>query len=97
MQNPYLINNKLQESDRNILKDKIINILNISYKFNHTPVLGASGCGAWKNPPKEIALIYKEIIDQEYCGVFDKIVFSILDNNKNNNITNYDIFKNILE
>jgi uncharacterized protein (TIGR02452 family) len=104
LRNPYLTEeNKINETDKNILKDKIRNILNISYKYNHIPVLGALGCGAWQNPPEEVAKIYKEVLE-EYKGVFEKIIFSILENTKKNyilkyesNKSNYNIFLNILE
>ena len=43
-------------------------------------VLGALGCGAFKNPPFEIANLFRQVI-MKYAGYFNTIFFSILDNN----------------
>lgn len=53
-------------------------------------ILGALGCGAFQNPPKHIARMFKEIIfDEGYNKQFDNIVFAIIDNEHTNN---YKIF-----
>lgn len=58
-------------------------------------VLGAMGCGAFQNPPLEVARIYKEVLDEEeWSGVFDEIVFAVLDTRGE---ANYRIFRDALE
>ena len=58
-------------------------------------VLGAMGCGAFQNPPSEVARIYKEVLEEtEWNGVFDEIVFAVLDTRGEGN---YAIFRNSLE
>ena len=53
-------------------------------------VLSALGCGAYHNPPEEIAKIFEEIITNEFAYSFDSIVFAILDDTNSNH--NFDIF-----
>lgn len=48
-------------------------------KGHDTVILGAFGCGAFKNPPQAVAKIYKEVIDKQFQRAFKKIVFAILE------------------
>lgn len=58
--------------------NKIRLILDIAARFNHDcVVLSAFGCGAYKNPTNEIAEIFREVICEEFNGVFLRIVFAI--------------------
>ena len=41
-------------------------------------VLGAWGCGAFCNPPHEVAQIFREELEQR-AGAFDCVVFAIYD------------------
>ncbi|KAJ5679804.1 hypothetical protein N7462_008048 [Penicillium macrosclerotiorum] len=57
-------------------------------------ILGAMGCGAFQNPPAEVARIYKEVLDEaEWNGVFEEIVFAVLDTR---NEGNYALFRDTL-
>lgn len=57
-------------------------------------VLGAMGCGAFQNPPSEVARIYKEVLEEtEWNGVFEEIVFAVLDTRGE---SNHRIFSNAL-
>ena len=68
----------LNENDTEMLKTKIKLIIQIANKYGHkTVVLGALGCGAWKNPPKYVAEIFKEVLE-EYDGYVENYVFAIL-------------------
>lgn len=59
-------------------------------------VLGALGCGAFQNPPGEVARIYKAILEEpEWAGVFQSIVFAVLDVKKGEG--NFKIFQEELE
>lgn len=75
-------------------KRKMRNILRTAInRGNDALVLGAWGCGVFKNPPEEMAKWWHEVIcEQEFYNRFRKIVFAIL--NDNNSVSNnYKIFK----
>ena len=42
-----------------------------------TVVLGAWGCGAYRNPPAHIARLFRQVLEEEGAG-FDAIVFAVL-------------------
>lgn len=77
--------------NRNIAKDKFIankimknrmrKILKTFILYKQTNIiLGAFGCGVFKNDANDIANMWKElIIDEEYGRYFDNISFSIID------------------
>lgn len=68
----------LNERDTQMLKTKIKLIIQIANKYGHrTIVLGALGCGAWRNPPKYVAEIFKEVLE-ECDGYVENYVFAIL-------------------
>ena len=71
----------LNDWAKNITKEKIRTMLNLAlYWENDSIVLGAFGCGAFANPPEDVAKLFKEVISEpEYCDKFEKIVFAIID------------------
>lgn len=68
---------QMTSNDMRILRLKIETILQVAYyeKVDHL-VLGALGCGAWKNPPEDVASAFKEVLDR-FPGLFASIVFAI--------------------
>lgn len=64
-----------------IVKSKIRTILRIAIIHKHSKlVLGAIGCGAFGNPPKHIAKLFKEVLEEsEFKNSFEEICFAILD------------------
>lgn len=47
---------------------------------NEALVLGAMGCGAFANPPREIARLFHEVLmEKEFERQFKEIVFAILE------------------
>ncbi|CAF0972161.1 unnamed protein product [Didymodactylos carnosus] len=93
-------NGRLVPKDSIALRKKIENIFAIAYHQKHNClVLSALGCGAFKNPPKHVALIFKSVIEQ-YAGFFKSIHFAIIDDHnagrRHNREGNYDPFKEIL-
>jgi len=103
IKNPTLVDGKLTQRDAEIMKGKIKMMLNLGlYWENDAIVLGAFGCGAYGNPPEEIARLFKEVLDQEeYRNKFSRIVFAILDDGNShrphNPRGNYLPFKEILK
>lgn len=80
----------LTKEDEEITKEKLHGIMKVALIHGHdTVILGAMGCGAFRNPPKHIAKIVHEIIYQ-YSDCFKKIVIPILDYNGSNN---FEIFR----
>ena len=66
------------------LKGKIRGILRIAVLKKHGKlVLGALGCGAYKNPPDLVAKAFKEVLEEkEFDGRFEEICFAILPDRK---------------
>ena len=77
---PELENGKLPAWVTDILKIKIRQMFDIALENgNDSLVLSAFGCGAYGTPPKEMARLFHEVLDSEkYKGVFNKIVFAII-------------------
>ncbi|KAK2749869.1 hypothetical protein FQN57_005285 [Myotisia sp. PD_48] len=70
------------EEDRNIMKEKMRLILRISiWKGHRKIVLGAFGCGAFRNPKEEVADCWAEVFGEpEFQGGWWKdVVFAVLD------------------
>ena len=65
----------------NLAKNKIRTILRIGLKHGHDSlVLGALGCGAFCNPPRHVAKLFHEVIEeQEFKNKYKYIVFAILE------------------
>lgn len=63
------------------VKNKIRTIFRIGLQHDHDAlVLGALGCGAFKNPPQHIAQLFHEVLQEdEFHHKFKLIVFSILE------------------
>ena len=94
IKNPYLINNKYNENDKKNMDEKINKIFCVAIENNvEVLVLSAFGCGAYYNPPEEVAkIMYK--YSNKYSGYFKKIYIAIIDNKYTDN---YNIFKNIFK
>jgi uncharacterized protein (TIGR02452 family) len=64
-----------------VLKKRMDKVLAIALKQkSETLILGAWGCGVFRNEPKDVAQLFKEIIEEKYAGAFKKIVFAVFDN-----------------
>lgn len=82
---PDIDKEKLQE----VFHARINAILGSAYAMGaDTLVLGAFGCGAFRNSPEMVSWIFKQEIENNFNGTFKKIVFAIK-RGKNNN---YDVF-----
>ena len=51
-------------------------------------VLGAYGCGVFRNDPVKVAAWWEELLSGEFKGVFEQIVFAVLDRSKNKTCLN---------
>lgn len=60
-------------------------------------ILGAWGCGVFKNDPNDVAEIFYEVLVLErYMFIFDQVVFAIINDN-NSVANNYEIFKDVFD
>lgn len=86
--------------DYELMRDKIEMCYKVAASFGHDSlVLGALGSGAFRNPPAQVALIFKEF-NEKYKRHFVRIGFAILSDSKSE-ISNYandnfNIFNKIL-
>lgn len=79
VKNPTLVDGKLPKWAAELMTEKIRQIFNISLVHgNDSLILSAFGCGAYKNPPHDIAAIFKKVIE-EFDKCFKKISFAILE------------------
>ena len=72
------------------IKDKMRTILRIASLHGHDClVLGALGCGAFRNPPAHIARMFHEVFDEpEFKGRFSEVYFAILEDHNSHKAHN---------
>ena len=75
-----------EELVRNVMRDRIELILEVA-RINkvETLILGAFGCGVFKNDPYMVAEEFKRWLDDKYYNVFKEVIFPI-PSGKNNNL-----------
>lgn len=74
----WVRNNELTIEDKEELERRLRLILDVAAAKGHDAVvLGAMGCGAWKNPPDSVACVFAQVLDG-YRGVFREITVAIL-------------------
>jgi len=74
-----------------LIKNKMRSMLKTD---KHTLILGAWGCGVFKNNPTQIATLFNSVIEESNTSV-KHIVFAVI-NDKNSVSNNYKIFKEII-
>lgn len=84
------------DADAAIMKEKIRTILRIAKIHKQRMlVLGALGCGAFKNPPKHVAQLFREVLEEtEFVRSFEYIVFAIKCDHNDLGNSNYSAFTN---
>jgi uncharacterized protein (TIGR02452 family) len=91
-----LTENRIAAHYRNITRWRIRSLLNMAYENGHdTLILGALGCGAFRNPPRDIVDLFLEVIEKEYPVCFKKIIFAITEDHKPKG--NFAVFKERIE
>jgi uncharacterized protein (TIGR02452 family) len=67
-----------------VMKERMALSLALFAKQGHrTLVLGAYGCGVFRNDPVKVAQWWKELIEDEgYGSFFDEIIYAVLDRSK---------------
>lgn len=101
---PSLVDGELTRKDAELLKQKIRMVLDTALYYNHSAIiLGAMGCGAWRNPAVDVAKCFQEVL-KEYQGMFHTVVFAVLQvptseyliRDRTRKRTNYEIFKEVI-
>jgi uncharacterized protein (TIGR02452 family) len=83
-----------KEVDLEIMKEKIDMIFKVAIYHGHLDlVLGALGCGVFNNPPKQVAMLFKNAISK-YGNYFKRIGFAVLSKSTSN--MNFQIFNDVL-
>ncbi len=74
-----------------VMRGRISNILKVALENgNSSLVLGAWGCGVFKNSPEVVAQLFKEALEQEFHNRFKYVIFAVLD--KSNKAESYTAF-----
>jgi uncharacterized protein (TIGR02452 family) len=82
----------MEPEDQQKMQDKIDAIFRYAiYQEKDSLLLGALGCGAFRNPPKVVREMFQSAIDR-YRRHFRQITFAVLSNDNN---PNYNIFKEL--
>ena len=89
----------LTDAMADLTRQKMRTIFRIAAHHDHDAlVLGAFGCGAFRNPPRHIALLFKEVMqDPEFASRFRKIVFAILEDRNAPRGGNLQPFREVFE
>jgi len=68
---------------------RIEHVLQIANQQNiETLILGAWGCGVFRNEPEEVATLFRKVINEKYSNAFKKIVFAIRDSSEKKQVLN---------
>lgn len=90
-------NGNMIEKYEIIMRGKIRAIFRIALMYGHTKlVLGAMGCGAYGCPPKHVAKLFKEVLEEkEFKNHFKEICFAILEDQNSPRGGNIKPFKEV--
>lgn len=82
--------------DYNSTIERVRTILRIAVvEGRQNLVLGSLGCGAFHNPPKSVARIFKMVFgEEEFRGRFMGVWFAVIERGGSEN---YEVFKEILD
>ena len=103
MNNPRLVNEggemRIAPELVEGVKNKIRTIFRIALdKHESNLVLGALGCGAFRNPPRHVAELFKEVLcETEFAGAFERICFAVKEDHNSGGDSNYTAFRDVLD
>jgi uncharacterized protein (TIGR02452 family) len=71
----------------NVLAARAELVLRLAAHHQHKHlVLGAWGCGVFKNPPALVASVFLELLNGGFANVFESVVFAVYDRSKQQNV-----------
>jgi len=69
-----------QPDSGDLLEERIHRVLAIARAYGHTTlVLGAWGCGAFRNDPDRTAADFRRALEGPFAGAFEHVVFAVAD------------------
>ena len=70
-----------RRKDEEIMRGKMRAVLRVAGRRGHARVvLGALGCGAFRNPRAEVCAMWREVLGEvEFRGWFEEVVFAVLE------------------
>jgi len=79
------------DEQRELMRHKVRVLFRVAHLMGNTHlVLSALGCGAFHNPPAEVAQIFREVLQEpEFANQFDHIIFAIIDDHNAHGAGNY--------
>ena len=82
------LDGKMPPQARLITANKIRTIFRLALRHHHNAlVLGAFGCGAFRNPPEEMAMIFKSVLNEdEFRNKFLLVTFAIIEDHNSHNV-----------
>lgn len=69
----------VQEAKRAMRHRMELALALFAHQGDRNLVLGAYGCGVFRNDPETIAAWWKELLDGTFAGCFDQVLFAVLD------------------
>ncbi len=65
------------------MRARVDKVLNIALEHEHTYlVLGAWGCGVFRNDPEEMAGLFHAALSGPFENAFEQVVFAVLDSTR---------------
>ena len=96
---PHLYRGRYKPDDLELMTNKITGLIKLAIEKGHDClVLGALGCGVYRNPPEQVAQIFAAALST-YGASFKKVGFAILDHmasEKKRKFDNLRIFRQYL-
>lgn len=69
-----------QPASGDLLQKRIVRVLGIAAAYGHRAlILGAWGCGAFKNDPRRTAKDFRQALKDDFAGLFSQVVFAVTD------------------
>lgn len=77
---PIVYGSTSEKDAANLMDSRIHRVLHIAHHLGYSSlVLGAWGCGAFRNNPVLISEIFRKHLEHSFAGCFEEVVFAIAD------------------